>query len=131
MKTKASSNVFAKESNKLAGGLIPRQLSDQLAISALFHQTSRSEIIRSLLAAKLKEDNVQIMITALAQRMVDKWNGMENKPPFTDYCRQSKQALQKRGINSEHSCIIINKAKELSYASPKVSTNERANKATS
>ncbi len=108
-----------KREECLAGGYIPRQLADQLALLAMFHNTSRSEIIRTLITERVENDKqVPDIIKALAKRLISSWEEMREKnrlraPTFAEFCRNAQSILDHKKISTVHSQMILIKAKEI------------------
>jgi predicted DNA-binding protein len=117
----AANLFFEKDKDvELAGGYIPRHLSEELNLLALHLNTTKSEIIRQLIIEKLNDTDIEEITSALAKRMVDsfrahrKETGEELK--FTDYCKQTRQNFANKKIATIHVDRILLKAKELYYA---------------
>lgn len=106
------------EDEQLVGSYVSRQVSEDLSLLAVYSNTSRSEIIRSLITTRLASENVNQMILALAERIFRSWQQYvidrgEAALNFTQYRHHTREELRTKKISSVYIERIMRKAKEL------------------
>ncbi len=113
--------VKAEKDEQMAGGYIPRQLSEQLNLIALFHETTRSEIIRALIVERVASaEKLQDIVIKLAERVYSSWREyrktMQDQGKivaFPEYIQGVRKTLEHRKIANIHIEMIIIKSKEI------------------
>lgn len=94
---------------------MPRELSDELALLALYHTTTRSEIFRSLVTEYIEKNAPTLtMVQEISNRLLNNWirkKKVGKAVTFTKYCNEITEELERKKISHVHIQMIINKIK--------------------
>jgi len=99
------------EKVRLVGGYLPQPLAEKLSVLSLFHDDSRSNIIRSLLEKQLQEaPPTAHMLEEIAWRFYKSWC---QTIPLSDYLNTVATHLENKKISDGHIIYVIRLIEEI------------------
>jgi hypothetical protein len=98
MMTSKNGDVFKDES--FTGGFVPRRLADQLGLMAVFHNTTRSALLRNLLEENLMGGNTVVSaIKSIGKRLYKRW--LANGEPLNAFKEGVVVKLKRKKLSDQ------------------------------
>lgn len=108
---------FLSGNEILAGGHIPRSVSDHLSLAALSEGVSRANIIKMLIIKYLQDKPTNIMMETLASSAFETWKRKRRKKTFAMFMsyleKNVRPSLERRRVSEEHIVQILKKIGDL------------------
>lgn len=119
------SNSFFSSNSVMAGGYIPRPVSDHLSLLALHRGMSRANVIELLVVDYLSDKPIEDLINSLAHKIFESWRTQKVRKTavtFASYLdKEVKSRLRRRRIAEDHITKILKRVGDLNVANERTS----------
>jgi hypothetical protein len=118
-----------KANQKMVGAMVPRPIFDEFSLLALYHNTSKSDLILEMIERRIREDEpVEAIVRILGNRVYQDWERRkarnEGKHPqwknfvlvqkrLEDFKEEVRMRLRRRKICEHHINAIIDEFRRL------------------